>query len=298
MIPIHIDECDPKTRAKVLQQIGEPEGTSAPTQPPVPTGATVALTPQETELVRLHQSTTRDTIAIGTLLIAMRGEQPRGEWTAYLEGIGTRMGISRRSLFRYIAAVEKPEKTKKTPPPDFRTARSPHGHDMGTLQSWLQKAIRRGDVDNALYAAKEFSLTGFDGAIFNICLTAASEEIGLAERGLVPELVGLHAAYKIEVARKSEHHPERLQITHAVLLCCRAAKSRLVDHALIVAFEGSDVRTPPEWVFDIHTHQGKAAGKTVADFFVPENADMNPKSTIEDPYANQAKQIRTQKGVA
>jgi hypothetical protein len=292
MKPIHIDELNPETRAKVLQQIGETEGGTDPAQPQVPTSDTVSLTSQEAELMRLHQSTTRDTLAIGTLLIAMRSEQPRGEWTAYLEGVGVRTNISRRQLFRYIAAVEKPEKTKQTPP-DFRTAKSPHGHDMGTLQSWLQKSIRRGDEKNARYAAKQFSLTGFDGAILNICLTAASEDIGLAERGLVPELVGIHAAYKIERARKSEHHPERQQLMHAVLLCCRAKKSRLVDHATIVAFEGSETRTPPEWVFDIHTAKGTAAGKTVADFFASENAAMNPKAEIDDPYQERAKQIRT-----
>ena len=256
------------------------------------TGDTVSLTPQEAELMRLHQSTTRDTLAIGALLIAMRSQQPRGEWTAYLEGVGNRTGISRRTLFRYIAAVEKPEKAKKTTPPDFRTAKSPHGHDMGTLQSWLQKSIRRGDERNALYAAAQLSLTGFSGAVFNICFTTASEDIGLAEHNLVQELLALHGAYKIEVSRNSEHFPQRLQLTHAVLLCCRAAKSRLVDHGLIVAFEGSEVRTPPDWVLDIHTHQGKAAGKTVGDFFAVENGAMNPKATITDPYEEQAKQIR------
>jgi hypothetical protein len=291
MSPVHIDELNPETRAKVLRQIGEAEGTTR-----VPTSDTVSLTPQEAELMRLHQSTTRDMIAIGTLLIAMRSEQPRGEWTAYLEGVGTRTGISKRTLFRYIAAIEKPEKSPKAPPPDFRTAKSPHGHDMGTLQSWLQKSIRRGDERNALYAAAQLSLTGFSGAVFNICFTTASEDIGLAEHNLVQELLALHAAYKLEVARKSEHHPERLQLTHAILLCCRAAKSRLVDHALIVAFEGSETRTPPEWVFDIHTSQGIAAGKTVADFFEVENVAMSPKATIADPYADQAKQIRTQRG--
>lgn len=293
MSPVNLADLDPKSRALALQQIGETEGAAVGTCDLLPTSATVALTPQETELMRLHQAATRDARAIGTLLIAMRSEQPRGEWTAYLEGVATRTGISRRSLFRYIAAVDKPEKAKKISPPDFRTAKSPHGHDMGTLQSWLQKSIRRGDERNALYAAAQLSITGFSGAVFNICVTTASEDIGLAEHNLVQELLALHAAYKLEVARKSEHHPERLQLTHAVILCCRAKKSRLVDHALIVAFEGSETHTPPEWVMDIHTAKGKAAGKTVADFFASENAAMHPEAEIADPYRQEAEQIRT-----
>ena len=293
MSPITLAELDPRSRALALQQIGETAGTPDTAQPQVSPSVTVTLTPQEVELVRLHQSAIRDTTAIGMLLIEMRSTQPRGEWTAYLEGVGTRTGISRSSLFRYIAKIEKPEKPKKVTPPDFRTAKSPHGRDMGTLQSWLQKSIRRGDERNALYAATQLFITGFPGAVFNICFTTASEDIGLAEHNLVQELLALHAAYKLEVARKSEHHPERLQLTHAVLLCCRAKKSRLVDHALIVAFEGSELCTPPEWVFDIHTSQGKAAGKTVADFFASENAAMNPKADIPDPYRQEAEQIRT-----
>src|ERR1039458_7580205 len=94
----------------------------------VPTGDTVSLTTQqEAELKRLHQSVNRDTLAIGTLLIEMRSKQPRGEWTAYLDGIADRTAISKRSLFRYIAAVEKP-KVEKVPLPDFRKAKSPDGH--------------------------------------------------------------------------------------------------------------------------------------------------------------------------
>lgn len=297
---VSIAELDPVTRQRVLEQIPDAaecgvNSTKSPSTDPVPTGDTVSLTPQELELMRLHQSATRDALAIGTLLIQMRSEQPRGEWTAYLEGVATRTGISRRSLFRYIAAIEKPPKEKKAVP-DFRTAKSPHDHDMGTLQSWLQKSIRRGDEENALYAAAQLVLTGFAGAVFNICFTTASEDIGLAERGLVGELLALHAAYKIEAARGSEHFPERLQVTHAVLLCCRAAKSRLVDHALIVTFEGDEHRTPPEWVLDIHTRQGKAAGKTVADFFDNENAAF--VAAIPDPYAEKAKQIRMSRELA
>jgi hypothetical protein len=306
MSPVTLAELDPQTRAKALQQIGETEGTPDPTQPQVSTSVTVTLTPQETKLMLLHQSATRDTLAIGALLIAMRSEQPRGQWTAYLEGVAIRTGISRSTVFRYIAVIEKPEKAKKSPPPNFHTAKSPHGHGMGTLQSWLQKSIRRGDERQALYAASQFALTGFPGAVFNICFTTASEDIGLADRGLAQEVLALHTIYKIEVARqrpsgyasgdrKNEHHPERLQLTHAVLLCCRAFKSRLVDHATIVAFESPEVKQPPEWVLDKHTLEGAAAGKTAADFFAVENAAMNPKAEIADPYRQEAEQIRTRR---
>jgi replication-associated recombination protein RarA len=258
-----------------------------------PTTAVLAVTDErEKQLVELHSSVNRDTATIGKLLIEMRSAHPRGQWTGYLKSLASRTGISERSLFRYVAAVEKPPKVEKAAHADFRTARSPHGHDMAVLQSWLQKAIRRGDEKNALYATAQFALTGFPGAVFNICVTAASEDIGLAEHGLVQEIVALHAAYKIEAARNSEHHPERLQLTHAVLLCCRARKSRLVDHALIVAFEGGEEIAPPEWVFDFHTHQGKAAGKTADDFFKTENPSMSPKADIADPYVNEAKSIR------
>jgi replication-associated recombination protein RarA len=258
---------------------------------------TVRPEDQEAELVRLHQSTVRDALAIGTLLIEMRGQQPRGEWTAYLESVGVRTGISRASLFRYIKAVEEPREEKSTSQsPDFRKAKSPDGHDMNLLQSWLQKSIRRGDEAEALYAAREFIIAGFPGAVWNISFTTASEDIGLGERNLVQELVALHYAYKLEVARKSEHHhPWRLQLTHAVMLCVHAKKSRLLDHATICTFEGGEKRVPPEWVMDVHTVAGRSKGKTVADFFDTENPALNPLSGITDPYEAGARKLRIAK---
>src|ERR1700719_347656 len=133
MSPVTLAELDPQTRAKVLEQLFSAEGVPSPAQPQVSTSVTVTLTPQESELMRLHQSATRDALAIGTLLIAMRSEQPRGQWTAYLEGVALRTGISRSTVFRYIAAVEKPEKTKKAPPSNFHTAKSPHGQPSVVL---------------------------------------------------------------------------------------------------------------------------------------------------------------------
>jgi hypothetical protein len=190
---------------------------------------------QEAELVRLHQSTVRDALAIGKLLIEMRNQQPRGEWTAYLESVGVRTGISRASLFRYISAIEKPKKEKNPGPGDFRKAVSPDGHQcMGLLQSWLQKAIRRNDFEEAKYAMEQFYATGFPGAVWTIVRRSASEDIGVAERGVVEEIRALKWAFDQEKHEDgSDDDPRLLHLVHAVLVVCRAKKSRLVDHALI-----------------------------------------------------------------
>ena len=177
---------------------------------------------------------------------------------------------------------------------------------MFTLVSWLQKAIRRGLSEEACYAAAQLEKSGFEGAVWNILFTVASEDIGLACRGLVEELHAFHKVYKLEKARDSDHHPERLQITHAVLICCAMPKSRLVDHATILAFEGparaipewaDGAFTPPDWVFDVHTREGRKAGKDCHDFFAAENSALSPRSDAmpaekEADYADRAEKIR------
>jgi replication-associated recombination protein RarA len=182
-------------------------------------------------------------------------------------------------------------KTEKAANSDFRFATSPDGFRMFVLQSWLQKSIRRGEEKDALYAAQQLSKSGFDGAVFNILVTVSSEDIGLAERGLLSEVINLRSAFQIEKARNSKHHPQRLQLVHAVLLCVRAKKSRLVDHATIVAYEAQEKREPPEWVLDMHTAQGKAQGKGVDDFFT-DGAKLINEADILDPYRDEAQKIR------
>ena len=83
---------------------------------------------------------------------------------------------------------------------------------------------------------------------------------------------------------------------HAVILLARAAKSRLVDHALIVYYEArAQLPTPqmPDYALDKHTPRGRKLRRG-HDHFWTEGAQIaNPASLGLDPYYETAKVCRT-----
>ena len=51
-----------------------------------------------------------------------------------------------------------------------------------------------------------------------------------------------------------------------------------IDSSLVEQLMRSDFRFQiPDYVFDVHTYRGKRNGKTQLDFFIEENAALNPK---------------------
>ena len=74
----------------------------------------------------------------------------------------------------------------------FRNRPTVGGHPVDEVISLLQKAIRRGEEDEALWAASELDLSGFGVWAFSRMRVCASEDVGLAERGIVVEVNALH----------------------------------------------------------------------------------------------------------
>lgn len=181
---------------------------------------------------------------------------------------------------------------------DFRFAVSPNGHSTFVLKSWLQKAIRRGLAEDALYCAVQLDLAGFPGAVWNTINHAISEDIGLEEPNL-PAVIGqLYALWKKGEPNEREPTkggaPERLYIIHAVLLCVQAKKSRLVDNALNVFYADQSPREVPDWALDKHTQEGRALGRGIEHFFAEGALLANEKGELVEPsdrYAQRAREI-------
>jgi alkylated DNA repair dioxygenase AlkB len=177
--------------------------------------------------------------------------------------------------------------------PCFKTSKSPNGHTMFVLLSWLQKSIRRGHlgdnyVDDALYAAVELDLTGFPNAVWNRLFIIASEDIGQADRLAIVETQALFLSYQHLRRTGNKHLPERLPLVDAVLRLAMAPqtipserKSRMVDHALNVVYNDRSKRTVPEYVFDKHVAGGTGG---VEEFLDTESAApiVDPDRWLED----------------
>ncbi len=180
-------------------------------------------------------------------------------------------------------------------PTMFGSLRSKGGYTMGEVTSAMQKSIRRGLEEDALFWASELDLSGYGNYVWKRLRIIASEDVGLASSVCVQ----IRALYDNWVeARKEEGKKEcagKLFLVHAVLLLCRVKKSRICDHATIVYYEGERPHPPmPDYALDKHTSRGRQMGRGVSHFF-DEGAKLENAAPTPDPYAERAKAARGHK---
>jgi replication-associated recombination protein RarA len=174
-----------------------------------------------------------------------------------------------------------------------------NGYEFFQVSSAFQKAIRRGDEDVALYFAAELFNSGYDEYLWKRIKIITSEDVGLAEPFLPMTVQALYRMYSDQRKKRDEkHQPEKLFLIHAVLLLVRANKSRLVDWALICAFEENRSAKPdiPDYAFDMHARRGKAMGRGI-DHFWSEGTRLDPHTELprEDEYRKKAYSIFSRK---
>lgn len=173
------------------------------------------------------------------------------------------------------------------------------GYAFDEAASALQKSIRRGQEDDAVYWALELADSGYTAYVWRRLLVITSEDVGLAEPTMPAMIHALHqAALTLEAgARDRRQGVGRLQIVHAALALARARKSRIVDHALIVANADQTVREVPPAAIDKHTKRGRAMGRGWEDFWAdgtlladPETGELTAEGSLPDPYRERARQ--------
>jgi len=143
-----------------------------------------------------------------------------------------------------------------------------NGYGFFEATSAFQKAIRRGDETIALYFMVEFFNSNYAGYLWKRMKIIASEDIGLAAPAFHATLHALHQCFLDQEKDNKENKPERMFLTHAVILMCRAKKSRLVDYALIKIWRDHDQRIEiPDYAFDMHNARGKAMGRGIKHFY-------------------------------
>lgn len=172
---------------------------------------------------------------------------------------------------------------------DVRPTRN--GTEPYDAKSALQKSIRRGLEEDALYWAAE--LAGWNPeSLWKRLRVIASEDIGLASPSAALTVRALYENWRD--AQKDGEGEGRLFITHAVLILARAKKSRIVDHATITAFEGGLAeRDVPDYALDRHTQRGRAKGRGYQHFF--EVGAKLENCELPDAYEDRAKDLRIRK---
>ncbi len=175
----------------------------------------------------------------------------------------------------------------------FAELKTPGGHFCGEVASALQKCIRRGDEDGALYWGTELDLAGYGEYVWKRLRIITSEDVGLAEPGMCADIRGLYDNWLDQRKKRDEKHgPERLFLVHAIMRLCRARKSRAVDHALIAMYEGErGHRSIPDFALDRHTRRGRSMRRGWKHFW-EEGAQLAPQGNVADVYEDRARELR------
>jgi replication-associated recombination protein RarA len=166
--------------------------------------------------------------------------------------------------------------------------------DLYEIASGLQKSIRRGDEDAAVAFAVELDQSEFGAYCWRRLLVIASEDVGLAERGLAADVRALYDSWVEARKRKDDRSTPRVFLIHAVLALVRARKSRVVDHCVIAAYAEDDPREIPDVALDKHTLAGKKRGRGWAHFFEEgtllndRNGELSYAPHLEDEWRERA----------
>ena len=145
-----------------------------------------------------------------------------------------------------------------------------NGYDLFEASSAIQKSIRRGDEETAMFFVTELWMSGYDEYAWKRLKIMSSEDVGLAEPNISANIHALYQMY-LEQTKKTDgkHNPERLFLTHAVLMLCRAKKSRLVDWTLVKNWRAheAELLAIPDYALDKHTQRGRRMGRGFKHFF-------------------------------
>lgn len=145
-----------------------------------------------------------------------------------------------------------------------------NNYDFFECSSAMQKSIRRGLEEEAMFWAVELFESNFAEYVWKRLRIISSEDVGLAEPHISSEIMSLYFLHKEQAKKKDDkNRPERLFLTHAVLMLCRAKKSRLVDWELIRHWNCHNqmLRPIPDYAFDKHNEKGRKLGRGWGHFF-------------------------------
>ncbi len=163
--------------------------------------------------------------------------------------------------------------------------RTAGGYDVWETMSALQKAVRRGQEEMALFWALELETAGALWMALHRLHVIAMEDVGLGDpSAVVFALTCLNEAYSWHRAKQKEWE---LPLGNAIMSLCRAKKSRVGDHfaQLLLAKrrEGWHPEVPDE-ARDKHTAAGRRLGRSFRHFVEIGALLVNKAPDVPDPY--------------
>jgi replication-associated recombination protein RarA len=169
-----------------------------------------------------------------------------------------------------------------------------HGYPLSEAISALQKEIRRGNEEAAMYWALELE-NGYPQYLWHRLEVIVNEDIGPAAPEVIVLVHTLKRQYMSMIARPGQAS-ELLCLSNAILAMCRAEKSRLADNFMTVvqqerAQQGLKLEVP-DYALDKHTLKGKQKGRGWEFFNKVSSFIENKTDKFKDIYKSRADLLR------
>ena len=154
------------------------------------------------------------------------------------------------------------------------------GYDFFEVSSAFQKSVRRNMEEEACYWATELYNSGYDKYLWKRILIITSEDVGIAEPFMPATIKALHDTYFHLKAEKGGDQI-RLMLFHAIILLCRAKKSRICDWSKNYFHHKHDTHNLeiPDIALDVHTRRGKAKGRGI-QYYHDEGSQVMPAAPV------------------
>lgn len=169
-----------------------------------------------------------------------------------------------------------------------------HGYDFYVMSSMLQKAIRRGNVKDASFAAEELCYAYRNYTWKRLFTCSVEDCYGI----ITKEIVALKTADDFVNKGKKGDDTNDLFLAKAIILLCMAKKNRDGDYVACnfmvpdrtlteeeleqylptdgEIYQYDEKKQIPDYVFDCHTYIGKMRGKTQIDMIKSEQEALYP----------------------
>lgn len=141
-------------------------------------------------------------------------------------------------------------------------------YDFFEVASAFQKAIRRGEEEDALYWGIELYESGYKKYVWKRMVIMCSEDIGLGEPSCVVQVMSLKQSFDF-LQECKDMGAMKLPFVQAILVLVRSRKSRYCDHAITVHWKlnAEEIKEFPDYVYDMHTRKGKSLGRGLKHFY-------------------------------
>lgn len=151
------------------------------------------------------------------------------------------------------------------------------GYGLDEVASALQKCIRRGLEEDAMYWALEIEET-FHNYVWKRLTIIACEDIGMCNPHAAILMNSLWQIYET-IRKNTGRHVDEDVLAFGVLYLCRSPKNREVDefmNTVLVDWKKGPKKDIPDFALDMHTEKGRRNGATIADFWTT-GSEVSPE---------------------